>query len=197
MRGDSLSQPPTPRFELAQLIEDCQAALRGDMPERAMREVVARAVAEPGALMHALGEPTRGEIQRIFVSPELTILNVVWAAHMTVMPHNHEVPATIGIYTGREDNIFWRRAGDPECTRIEAAGAKSLERGDAVSLGRDIIHSVINPLARLTGALHVYAGDFFTVARSEWDAELLEERPYDVQKTLRMFEEANARVVSR
>jgi predicted metal-dependent enzyme (double-stranded beta helix superfamily) len=191
-----LSQPPTLRFDLTQLIEDCQIALRSDKPERAMREVVARAVAEPGALMHALGEPKRGEIQRLFVSPELTILNVVWAAHMSVMPHNHEVPATIGIYTGREDNIFWRRLRSGERTQIEAAGAQSLGPGDVVSLGRDIIHSVINPLPRLTAALHVYAGDFFTVPRSEWDVESLQEHPYDVQKTLRMFEEANARVPS-
>jgi hypothetical protein len=33
---------------------------------------------------------------------------------MTVMPHNHNMWAIIGIYTGREDNILWRRiAGDP------------------------------------------------------------------------------------
>ena len=25
------------------------------------------------------------------------------------MPHNHEMWAVIGVYTGREDNIFWRR----------------------------------------------------------------------------------------
>ncbi len=183
-------------FDLARLISDCQAALRTDMPERALREVVARAVAEPDALMRALGEPKRGEIQRLYVSPELTILNVIWAAHMSVMPHNHQVPATIGIYAGREDNVFWRRLRDGESMRIEAAGARSLGRGEAVSLGREIIHSVLNPIPRLTGALHVYAGDFFTVPRSEWDPESLEEQPYDVQKTLRMFELANARVPS-
>jgi len=27
---------------------------------------------------------------------------------MTIMPHNHRMWAVIGIYTGREDNIFWR-----------------------------------------------------------------------------------------
>jgi predicted metal-dependent enzyme (double-stranded beta helix superfamily) len=180
-------------FDLPQLITDCQAALRGDMPERALREVVARAVSEPSAVVRALGEPRRGEIQRLHVSPELTILNVIWAPHMGVMPHNHEVAATIGIYTGREDNIFWRRLRDGERGKIEAAGAKALSQGDAVSLGRDIIHSVTNPIPRLTGALHVYAGDFFAIARSEWDPESLEEGPYDVQKTLRLFERANQR----
>ena len=60
-----------------------------------------------------------------------------------------------------------------------------------MSLGRDIIHSVRNPLARFTGALHVYGGDFFATERSEWNPETLLEQPYDVQKALRMFEEAN------
>ncbi len=58
-------------------------------------------------------------------------------------------------------------------------------------MGRDIIHSVTNPVPRLTAALHVYGGDFFAQPRSEWDPETLSERTYDVTKTLRLFEEAN------
>jgi predicted metal-dependent enzyme (double-stranded beta helix superfamily) len=60
-----------------------------------------------------------------------------------------------------------------------------------VPLGRDIIHSVLNPIKRLTGAIHVYGGDFFGVPRSEWDPEELVEHPFDVQKTLALFEESN------
>ena len=48
-----------------------------------------------------------------------------------------------------------------------------------------------NPIGRLTGAVHVYRGDFFGVLRSEWDPERLVEQPYDVQKTLQVFEESN------
>jgi hypothetical protein len=33
----------------------------------------------------------------------------------------------------------------------------------------------------------VYGGDFFSVPRSEWDPDSLHERPYDLQKLLRMF----------
>jgi predicted metal-dependent enzyme (double-stranded beta helix superfamily) len=98
--------------------------------------------------------------------------------------------AVIGPYTGREDNIFWRRAGVPG-GRIEAAGARALSAREAVPLGPDIIHSVVNPIRRLTGAIHVYGGDFFSVARSEWDPEHLVEEPYDVAKTLALFEESN------
>ena len=75
--------------------------------------------------------------------------------------------------------------------KVEAAGAKALGETDAEPLGRDIIHSVTNPIGRLTGAIHVYGGDFFGVPRKEWDPERLTEQPYDVEKTLKMFEEHN------
>ena len=43
----------------------------------------------------------------------------------------------------------------------------------------------------MTGAIHVYGGDFFAAERSEWDPETLKEGRYDVEKNL-LFEEANA-----
>ena len=99
--------------------------------------------------------------------------------------------AVIGIYGGREDNVFWRRLdGDAE-GRIEAAGAKALSTGDAVPLGKDIIHSVTNPISKLTGAIHVYGGDFYGVSRSEWGPGSLREVPYDMEETLRLFEDSN------
>jgi predicted metal-dependent enzyme (double-stranded beta helix superfamily) len=187
----SLDAPAS--FELPHFIAECRMALLEVKPERAMREVVARAISDPGALLRALGEPRRAEIQRLHQAPDLTVLNVIWAPRMTLMPHDHRMWAVIGIYSGREDNIFWRRVGEGTETRVEAAGARALSNGEVVSLGRDIIHSVTNPIPRLTAALHIYGGDFFEQPRSEWDPETLVERPFDVQKALREFEEANAR----
>jgi predicted metal-dependent enzyme (double-stranded beta helix superfamily) len=178
-------------FDLDSFIADCRTALREDSSHKAVREVVARAVSDPPAVLKGLGEPTRGEVQKLYNAEDLTVINVIWAPHMTIMPHNHEMWAVIGVYTGREDNIFWRRLPDDANGRVEAAGAKSLGTKDAVPLGPDIIHSVTNPVPRLTAALHVYGGDFFAQPRSEWDPETLSEQPYDVSKTLRLFEEAN------
>lgn len=179
-------------FDRDQFIADCRAALKEDPSYKSVREVVARAVSDPAAVLKGLGEPQRGEIQTIHRSSDLTILNVIWAPRMTLLPHNHRMWAVIGIYTGREDNIFWRRVQSSQSGRVEAAGAKALSAKDAEPLGRDIIHSVTNPIPRLTGAIHVYGGDFFAHGRSEWDPETLQEQPCDVERILRTFEEANA-----
>ncbi len=179
-------------FDRDQFVADCRAALAEDSSHKAVHQVVARAVSDPASVLRGLGEPPRSEIQRLHHADDLTILNVIWGPRMTLMPHNHEMWAVIGIYSGREDNIFWRRLPEETDGKVEAAGAKALVEKDAIPLGRDIIHSVTNPIPRLTGAIHVYGGDFFGASRSEWDPETLLEHPYDVNKTLRIFEEANA-----
>ena len=176
---------------LERFIADCRAAHAADRSHKAVREVVARTVADPGSVLRWLGEPKRAEVQTLFHSPGLTILNVIWAPYMTIYPHNHRMWAVIGVYTGREDNIFWRRVPGAARGKVEAAGAQALCERDAVPLGPEIIHSVTNPIPRLTGAIHVYGGDFFGAERSEWDPETLVEGRYDSQKTMRYFEQAN------
>jgi predicted metal-dependent enzyme (double-stranded beta helix superfamily) len=179
-------------FDLDRFIDDCRAAVREDKTHRAAREVLARANSDPAAILAVLGEPARAGVNPLYKSRELTILNVVWGKRMTIMPHDHRMWAVIGVYTGREDNIFWRRLPGEEEGLIEAAGAKSLGERCAEPLGRDMIHSVTNPLGRLTGAIHVYGGDFYGIERTEWDPETLLERAYDFELHRRLFEEANA-----
>jgi predicted metal-dependent enzyme (double-stranded beta helix superfamily) len=179
-------------FDLDRFLADCRAALADRQAQRAVREVVARAVAEPDDVLRAMGEPRRAQVDRLHVAKDLVVLNVVWAPYMTVAPHNHNMWTVIGVYTGCEHNMFWRRVPGAADGRIEAAGAGAIGRKDAMPLGRDIIHSVTNPIPRFTGAIHVYGGDFFGVGRSEWDPESLTEHPSTAEAALRRFEEANA-----
>ncbi len=176
-------------FDAERLVDDCKRALGEADTHKAVRALLARALSAPSDVLVGLGEPREAGVHKIHHAEDLTILNVVWAPLMTLMPHNHNMWAVIGIYTGREDNIFWRRVDN----RVEAAGAKSLCERDVEPLGPDIVHSVTNPIERLTGAIHIYGGDFFGQARSEWDAESLVERPYDIERNMRRFQEANAR----
>ena len=178
-------------FDLDLFVSDCSDAIAKSASSKAVRELIARAVSEPDDVLKILGTPTKAEIQRLHVSDDLTILNVIWGPGMTLMPHNHNMWAVIGVYGGREDNIFWRRCKDHPDGLIETAGAKSLGPQDVRPLGQDIIHSVTNPTSKFTGAIHVYGGDFFETERSEWDPETLEEHPYDVENVLTIFERSN------
>jgi len=176
-------------FDLDHFISDCASALAEHAPTKPVRDIVARAVSDPKALQKTLGIPTRGQVERLHVSDDLTVINVIWAPGMTIMPHNHRMWAVIGVYGGREDNIFWRRCDDDPNGLIEAAGAKSLGPGDVRPLGEEIIHSVTNPTSQFTGAIHVYGGDFFRTERSEWDPATLHEYPYDIDKNMALFEQ--------
>jgi predicted metal-dependent enzyme (double-stranded beta helix superfamily) len=165
-----------------------QASAEGQ--QRAVDEVLARAVSEPAAVVRGLGEPRAAGLNVLHRSGELTILNVIWAPLMLLLPHDHNMWASIAIYTGREDNIVWRRKGEV----VEAAGAASLGEREVFPLPADAVHSVTNPIARLTGAIHVYGGDFFeTAGRHEWDPETLRERPFDLEAARARFQEASER----
>jgi hypothetical protein len=120
------------------------------------------------------------------------VSSLVKAAWMTIMPHDHRMCAVIGLYGGREDNVFWQRVPAHPDGRVEVSGVKTLETGQTAVLDGNIIHSVTNPTRQLTGAIHVYGGDFFAIERSEWDPDTLVERPFDVARAVRLFEEANA-----
>ena len=51
--------------------------------------------------------------------------------------------------------------------------------------------AVANPTRQLTGAIHVYGGDFVNQPRSQWGPGPREERPYDLAVFNQLFDEAN------
>jgi predicted metal-dependent enzyme (double-stranded beta helix superfamily) len=182
-------------FDLDAFVVDCKAAAAETEPRTAIVEVLRRTMADASAVADAL-DPQEGGLTIVHADEDVTVLHVVWAPDMVVPPHDHLMWAAIGVYTGAEDNTFYRRV--PEDRRhLEQTAGKRLVVGDAVVMGADAIHGVHNPHHQLTGALHVYGGDFVSKARSAWESPSpdgpLEERPYDTVGTQQIFAEANAR----
>lgn len=177
-------------FDKERFVEECRAALKERNAHAAIRELVARAVREPAQVLRALGEPQRSGLETIYRADDLTILNLCWGPRMVIKPHDHRMWAVIGIYGGREQNIFYRRGANG----LTQHGTRELNTKDTVPLGAAIIHAVTNPLDQITATIHVYGGDFFATPRSEWDPSTFEERPYDVEDTKRAFEQANERL---
>ena len=99
-------------FDLDRFIADCRTAIAGDPSHKLVREIVEREVADPAAVLKGLGEPRLGSVEALYRGDDVTILNVVWPPFFTIMPHEHRMWAVIGVYTGAEDNMFWRRVGE-------------------------------------------------------------------------------------
>ncbi|RLA30236.1 MAG: hypothetical protein DRR11_13815 [Gammaproteobacteria bacterium] len=177
-------------MDIERFVADCVAANQEGDAQAAVRDVLARAVSTPDAVLAALGEPARAGLNVLHTSETLTIFAATWTPQMNLMPHNHLMWANIGIYTGREDNIFWKRSADG----IEAYAADALFVKDTALLPEDAVHSVTNPLLRFTGGIHIYGGDFFDTTRSQWDAETLEEEPSDGAVIRGIFQRENERL---
>ncbi len=177
-------------MDLDRFVDDCVAANAEQDAQSAVNEVLARAVSTPGAVLAAVGEPGRAGMKVLLQSPTLTIFAATWTPQMNLMPHNHLMWANIGIYTGREDNIYWNSS--PE--GIKAYGADALFEKDTAMLPVEVMHSVTNPLQRFTGGIHIYGGDFFNTQRSQWNPETLEEELSDGSRIRQMFERENERL---
>ena len=181
-------------FDVDELIKECIAAAAETEPRLATRDVLAGVVDNSPEVTRALA-PSEGGLGLLYNTPELTIINIVWAPGMTLLPHDHRMWAVIAIYTGREENMFFRRDPDDR-TRIVETNDRTLDPGQVVVLGDDTIHSVHNPLDRLTGAIHVYGGDFVREPRSQWGPGEPVEQPYDLDFVMQTFADANTRAAN-
>lgn len=131
-----------------------------------------------------MGPLKSGDFSVLHRDPTLTIMNIIWPPGIVTEPHNHNSWAVIGIYEGREDNLLWERDGDG----IKPVGAITLAAGDTHCMSRDDIHTAFNPSQSLTGAIHVYEGDFLTTPKREWDPVTHEERARIMADTFARFD---------
>lgn len=175
-------------FDVDELIAACQGAVREAQPQLAVREVLERTMRDPVTVLRRLPAERAGSVA-LHASDELTVLHVVWAPGMRIQPHNHLMWAAIGLYTGQEDNSFYRRSDG----RLLAAGGQEVRVGEVLLLGHDVVHAVTNPLRQYTAAIHVYGGDLPACqGRIQWDEQTQREVPYDFAATQRHFAEVNA-----
>lgn len=148
-----------------------------------VREVLATFLANWSGPPDWIGPLTGGDFSVIYRDDALTIMNIIWPKGIITEPHTHNSWAVIGIYQGREDNLLWARDGEG----IKPIGALTLAAGDTYAMSADDIHTAFNPSQSLTGAIHIYEGDFLSTPKREWDPVTHEERPRIMAETFAHF----------
>jgi len=149
-------------------------AVASSSPQEAMRGVLDQTV----RALH--GQARRwiehdGDEMLVASLPILTVYHIMLSPGIHYPPHDHRVPAMIGLYHGTETSFSYRRSGrDLVLTGRDDHAAPSV-----AALPADAIHSVVNAGEERSAAIHVYFGNLLTVERSIWDADLRDERPFD------------------
>ena len=167
-------------FVVDEFVAECRAALTESQPILAVKEILDRAVADPGAVATGLrAEPGVALLHR---SADLTVLSVVIPAGVPqTLPHDHRMWALVGIFGGQEDNQFFRRAE----SGLTESGGRSMRVSETLAMGDDMIHAIRNPLGHESlAALHVYGGDLVAAERSMWTQPGYTEQPYNDTKVI-------------
>jgi predicted metal-dependent enzyme (double-stranded beta helix superfamily) len=81
-------------LDLDRFIDDVKRARSEAEGQRAVEDMLRRAMSEPRAVLAALGEPKEAGIHSLLQADDLTILHVVWPPFMVLLPHEHAMWAS-------------------------------------------------------------------------------------------------------
>jgi len=111
----------------------------------------------------------------LFEDNTVTIVLVDTLPGVLQPPHDHLMPAIIGMFQGCEQQRFWSRTPDG----ITPAAGRDLLAGEVLVIGTDGIHAIgtCDDIAR---GVHVYLGSLSKIDRSIFHPETLEEQPMSI-----------------
>jgi len=159
---------------LEQLLTDARAAAAGADPVASLKAILEQFLVHAADIEAAL-PATLPDEALLHASAELTAFHIRLPAGIQYPPHAHGMVALLGLYRGRETNLFYRRAGKA----LIAAGEVEYRAPTVVALPADVIHAVCNRGTTPSAAIHLYLGNLPQKERSMWHPDLSGERSYD------------------
>ena len=160
-------------FDPESFVADLRTAAGDPHPSRAVNAVMKRTVADPAAVAARVPD-YEGDQLALLESDELSVYCVRFFAGQLVPPHNHKMPAFIGVYEGTEVNQLFRR----DASGLTLVAEKQVGPGETLSIGSEGIHGVYAQGGKDSLALHAYLGNLASVSRSLFDPESGREIPF-------------------
>src|SRR3982074_3591824 len=142
-------------FDIGEFVKRCFEGLETDSPVEVISDLLTVTVSKPDRLIDGLPDALGQELV-LFRDPRLTIIQVSIAPGLQYPPHNHGMEAAIGLYSGRERNLWYGSAGRGS---IVINGGSELRPKDSIKMTGRVIHAVANPGAGHSAGLHVHLGD--------------------------------------
>ncbi|SDR57099.1 Predicted metal-dependent enzyme of the double-stranded beta helix superfamily [Rhizobiales bacterium GAS113] len=161
-------------FSLDRFVGEIRGSVRSAAPIEQTKALLEGLMADPDAI--EAGLPTISEDETLLhVESGFTIFHIRLPPGVRYPPHEHGIIALLGLYRGRETNLFFRRTG----RGLEQIGQKEYVSPTVAMLPADAIHAVCNQGEAAGAALHIYLGNLLEQERSMWHPDLVGERRYD------------------
>jgi predicted metal-dependent enzyme (double-stranded beta helix superfamily) len=155
-------------FEIEHLVAELRQAALAENPRAAVKDVLEAAVADPTRMRAQMPEYEENDVI-LHEDETVSIWHCRFMPGQTVPPHDHQMLATIGVYSGAERNDFYQ--AHPDTGGIQKSSEVVLEAGNVLQIGPNAIHSVGCASEEPCLGIHVYLGALTTVDRSLFDVE--------------------------
>ena len=154
-------------FSLDQFIESARSAATKARPVSAVKQLMVQTFTDPQSIAVAVG-PFNEADKCLFEDDEVSVYWVRFAPNELVPPHNHRIPAFVGVYEGTEVNLLYRQTEDGH---LEQVKRRIMGPGETMSMGGDGIHAVYADGDAPSLGLHIYLGPLSSVSRQLFDPE--------------------------
>ena len=161
-------------FSLTGFVRSARSAAADARPVAAVNTLMSQTFTDPQAIAKAVGSFIAAD-ECLYEDDEVSVYTVRFAPHELVPPHNHRMPAFLGVYEGTEVNLLYRQV---ESGRLKLAKRRVLNPGDTMAMGGDGIHAVHTDNIMPSLGLHIYLGRLSTVSRELFDTETGQSMPF-------------------
>jgi predicted metal-dependent enzyme (double-stranded beta helix superfamily) len=153
-------------FSVEGLVQSIRLAANMDDPEAAIREVLVETVKNPDAILAATSDED-GDETMYFEDDKVSIWRCRFHPKIVMPPHEHCLKVLIGVYSGGEKSILYKRTEEG----LSEAGSVTGHAGEVITLGKAAIHAVTTKDDKPSDAFHVYLGPLMQLERDLYDWE--------------------------
>ena len=165
-------------FSLDEFVASCKALSDPSDPTRSieqLRTLLEGVVAHPEQVQSAI--PNTGDDEVLLHQDDsCTVYIVRVPVGILYPPHDHRMPAVIGVFEGAEVNHMFRVDAEG-C--IQRDGSRTISVGETFVLSTEAVHAISTNGVSRSQALHVYIGNLGAMTRSLYNPDTGSEVPFN------------------
>ena len=169
-------------FDINTLVERLKIASQQPDARLRVKSILQEIVADPDWVAAGMLNYEEDDVI-LYEDDNVSIWHCRFPVGYSVPAHDHQVTATIGVYSGAERNDFWESDGQGGICK---SSEQVITAGNVLQIGPSAIHSVGCSSDIPTCGIHVYLGWLTKVERSLFDVATGKTMPFDDENYRRL-----------